>query len=106
LLKILLDTSAPASTRLRATDIVIGHTAKAIFIRGRAAWIAGPCPFSQIAGDEFTKGGGVIGSTVRDWSDPVTYGLEGEIAGSAFRANVAERSFEVTVGAVQITLVL
>jgi transposase-like protein len=32
LLKIMLDTSAPASTRLRAADIVIGHTAKAIEI--------------------------------------------------------------------------
>jgi hypothetical protein len=47
LLKIMLDTSASASTRLRARDIVIGHTANAIFIRGRATWIADPCPFSQ-----------------------------------------------------------
>jgi hypothetical protein len=32
LLKIMLDATAPASTRLRAADIVIGHTAKAIEI--------------------------------------------------------------------------
>ena len=31
-LKIMVDSSAPASTRLRAADIVLGHTAKAIEI--------------------------------------------------------------------------
>jgi hypothetical protein len=32
LLKIMVDTGAPASTRLRVADIVLSHTAKAIEI--------------------------------------------------------------------------
>jgi len=39
-LKIMVDSSAPASTRLRAADIVLGHTAKAIDIEDIEARVA------------------------------------------------------------------
>jgi transposase-like protein len=39
-LKIMVDSSAPASTRLRAGDIVLGHTAKAIEIEDIDARVA------------------------------------------------------------------
>jgi hypothetical protein len=39
-LKIMVDSSAPASTRLRAADIVLGHTAKAVEIEDIDARVA------------------------------------------------------------------
>jgi len=39
-LKVMVDAGAPASTRLRAADIVLGHTAKAIEIEDIEASVA------------------------------------------------------------------
>ena len=45
----------------------------------RVSCIAGPCPFSKIESDEFTRGGRKISASVLNWSDTVTYLLEAEV---------------------------
>lgn len=46
----------------------------------RVSCIAGPCPFTAIESDQFSRGGRKIGVSVRNWSDRVTYLLEAEVA--------------------------
>jgi hypothetical protein len=45
----------------------------------RVSCIAGPCPFTRIESDQFSRGGRNISVSVRNWSDPVTYLLEAEV---------------------------
>jgi hypothetical protein len=45
----------------------------------RVSCIAGPCPFSRIEEDGFSRGGQKISASVRAWSDTVTYLLEAEV---------------------------
>jgi len=46
----------------------------------RVSCIAGPCPFTEIEKDGFSRGGQAISVVVRNWSDRVTYLLEAEVA--------------------------
>jgi hypothetical protein len=46
----------------------------------RVSCLAGPCPFTAIESDQFSRGGRKIGVSVRNWSDRVTYLLEAEVA--------------------------
>jgi hypothetical protein len=45
----------------------------------RVSCIAGPCPFSRIETDRFSRGGRVVNVSVRNWSDTVTYVVEAEV---------------------------
>jgi hypothetical protein len=49
------------------------------FRNARLSCIAGPCPFTQIESDAFSKGGQVIKASVRNWSDTATYSLEAQV---------------------------
>lgn len=49
------------------------------FTNARVSCVAGPCPFTRIESDEFSRGGRVISAQVRNWSDTVTYLLEAEV---------------------------
>jgi hypothetical protein len=46
----------------------------------RVSCLAGPCPFTRVASDDFSRGGEVIRGTVLNWSDSVTYLVEAEVA--------------------------
>ena len=46
----------------------------------RVSCLAGPCPFTRVASDDFSRGGPVIRGSVLNWSDPVTYLVEAEVA--------------------------
>ncbi len=46
----------------------------------RLSCIAGPCPFTKVDADNFSRGGQKISATVRDWSDPTTFLLEAEVS--------------------------
>jgi hypothetical protein len=46
----------------------------------RVSCLAGPCPFTRVESDEFSRGGQVIEGSVRNWSDTVTYLVEAEVA--------------------------
>jgi hypothetical protein len=48
------------------------------FRDGRVSCIAGPCPFTKIQRDDFSRGGRKIGVTVLNWSDTTTFLLQAE----------------------------
>lgn len=49
------------------------------FRNGRVSCIAGPCPFTKIEGDGFSRGGQNITVSARDWSDTATFLIEAEV---------------------------
>jgi hypothetical protein len=49
------------------------------FRNARLSCIAGPCPFTTIEADNFSKGGRVISAFVRNWSDTTTFLLEADV---------------------------
>ncbi len=46
----------------------------------RLSCLAGPCPFSRVLSDDFSRGGQVIEGSVVNWADTVTYLVEAEVA--------------------------
>jgi hypothetical protein len=56
------------------------------FRNARLSCIAGPCPFTTVESDNFSKGGRTISASVRNWSDTTTFLLEGDV----FRRQVAD----------------
>jgi len=50
-----------------------------VFRNARVSCIAGPCPFTKIEKDDFSKGGQTITATARNWSDTTTFLLEAEV---------------------------
>jgi len=63
----------------------------------RVTCIAGPCPFTRVDTDDFSRGGRVIKVSVRDWSDTTTFLFQAEV----FRTqldSIIRRSFPVVSG--------
>jgi hypothetical protein len=56
------------------------------FRNARLSCIAGPCPFTVIESDSFSKGGRTISASVRNWSDTTTFLLQADV----FRRQVAD----------------
>ena len=56
------------------------------FRNARLSCIAGPCPFTSVESDNFSKGGRTISASVRNWSDTTTFLLEGDV----FRRQVGD----------------
>jgi hypothetical protein len=50
------------------------------FRDARVSCIAGPCPFTRIESDDFSRGGQTITVNVRDWSDTTTFLMEAEVS--------------------------
>jgi hypothetical protein len=46
----------------------------------RVSCIAGPCAFTKIEADHFSTGGRKVSVSVRNWSDTVSFLMEGEVA--------------------------
>jgi hypothetical protein len=57
-----------------------------VFRNARLICIAGPCPFTRIDSDGFSRGGRTISASVLDWSDTTTFLLQGDV----FRSQVGE----------------
>jgi hypothetical protein len=53
------------------------------FREARVSCIAGPCPFTRIEKDGFSRGGRYISVAVRNWSDTVSFVLEAEVTRTA-----------------------
>lgn len=53
------------------------------FQNARVSCIAGPCPFSRIESDGFSRGGRHIAVSVRAWADTVTFLIEAEVVSTA-----------------------
>jgi hypothetical protein len=63
----------------------------------RVSCIAGPCPFTRIDEDRFSRGGRNISVSVRNWSDPVTYVIEAEVA-MTMESELIRHTYPVTFG--------
>jgi hypothetical protein len=63
----------------------------------RVSCIAGPCPFTQIEQDRFSRGGRNITVAVRNWSDPVTYVIEAEVT-MTMESELIRHTYPVTFG--------
>jgi hypothetical protein len=50
-----------------------------VFEDARVSCIAGPCPFTKIEYDGFSRGGRYITVSIRDWSDTTTFLFEAEV---------------------------
>jgi hypothetical protein len=50
------------------------------FREARVTCVAGPCPFTRIEHDDFSRSARNISVTVRDWSDSASFVLEAEVA--------------------------
>ena len=57
-----------------------------IYRNARVFCIAGPCPFTKIESDDFTRGGRNIAVSVRNWSDTTTFLFQAEV----FRQQVSD----------------
>jgi hypothetical protein len=68
-----------------------------VFQNARASCIAGPCPFTRIENDDFSRGGRNISVTARNWSDNATFLLEAEVVHPMESDNV-RRSYPVIFG--------
>ena len=66
------------------------------FRNGRLSCIAGPCPFTAVEMDNFSRGGRTISASVRNWSDTTTFLLEADV----YRRQVSDtirRSYPVII---------
>jgi len=67
------------------------------FRNARLSCIAGPCPFTSVEADNFSKGGRNIGASIRNWSDTTTFLLQADV----FRRQVVDairQSYPVIIG--------
>ena len=75
--------AAPCSPdgRWRATlgDFSVDAGTDRQFRNVRVSCLAGPCPFTRVTADHFSRGGQVIRGSVLNWSDAVTYLVEAEV---------------------------
>ncbi len=51
-----------------------------LFVDARVSCIAGPCPFTRIESEDFSKGGQTITVNARNWSDTATFLMEAEVS--------------------------
>jgi hypothetical protein len=56
------------------------------FRNARLSCIAGPCPFTNVEADNFSRGGRTISASVRNWSDTTTFLLQADV----FRRQVGD----------------
>lgn len=67
------------------------------FRNPRLSCIAGPCPFTQVDSDRFSRGGRLISVTVRGWSDTTTFVLESEVFHPEVTA-ISQHSYPTILG--------
>jgi hypothetical protein len=67
------------------------------FRNARVTCIAGPCPFTEIVHDGFSRGGPIIDVSVRNWSDTATYLMEAEVVHPQV-TNASRHSYPVIFG--------
>jgi hypothetical protein len=68
-----------------------------VFRDARVTCIAGPCPFTRIDSDEFSRGGRIIKVTVRNWSDTATFLFQAEVFRSQLDS-IVRTSYPVIFG--------
>jgi hypothetical protein len=68
------------------------------FQNARVSCIAGPCPFTKIESEEFSKASQKITASARDWSDPATFLVEAEVVHS-MQSPIEHQAYPVIFGA-------
>ena len=69
------------------------------FRNARASCIAGPCSFTKIESDGFSRGGRIINVAARNWSDTATFLVEAEVFHSMV-SDIVRKSYPVIFGRV------
>jgi hypothetical protein len=64
------------------------------FRNARLSCIAGPCPFTRVERDDFSRGGRTISATVLNWSDTTTFLIQAEVVQPTISESV-RRSYPV-----------
>jgi hypothetical protein len=67
------------------------------FRNARLSCIAGPCAFTRVESDGFSKGGRIIAATIRNWSDTTLFVLEAEVFRPQNTATT-QRSYPIILG--------
>jgi hypothetical protein len=67
------------------------------FQNARVSCIAGPCPFTKIESDEFSKALQKITASARNWSDPATFLVEAEVV-HTMQSQTDHQSYPVIFG--------
>lgn len=67
------------------------------FRNARVSCIAGPCPFTKIQDDSFSKGGETIAVSARNWSDTTTFLMEAEVF-HPMASQIVHESYPVIFG--------
>ena len=68
------------------------------FKNARVSCIAGPCPFTKIESDDFSRNSQKITVSARDWSDPTTFLVEAEVVHN-MQSPIEHQSYPVIFGA-------
>lgn len=68
------------------------------FQNARVSCIAGPCPFTKIESDDFSKNSRKMAVSARDWSDPTTFLVEAEVV-HTMQSPIEHQSYPVIFGA-------
>jgi hypothetical protein len=68
-----------------------------VFEDARVTCIAGPCPFTKVEDDGFSRGGRYITVSIRDWSDTTTFLFEAEVFQQQVN-NIVRQSYPVIFG--------
>ncbi len=63
----------------------------------RVSCIAGPCPFTRIESDEFSRSSQKITASARDWSDPTTFLVEADVV-HTMQTSIEHQSYPVVFG--------
>ncbi len=67
------------------------------FQNARVSCIAGPCPFTKIESDDFSKTSQKITASARNWSDPATFLVEAEVV-HTMQSPIDHQSYPVIFG--------
>ena len=68
-----------------------------VFQNARVTCIAGPCPFTKVDHDDFSRTARTINVSVRNWSDTATFLLQGEVFHTQVR-DIVRKSYPVIFG--------
>lgn len=67
------------------------------YVNTRVSCIAGPCPFTKLEDDSYTKPSRVINVKIRNWSDTTTFLIEAEVSRTQ-RSNFVREAYPAMFG--------
>jgi hypothetical protein len=68
-----------------------------VFQNARVTCIAGPCPFTKVNHDDFSRTSRTVNVSVQNWSDTATFLLQGEVFHTQIR-DIVRKSYPVVFG--------